>query len=67
MAVAPATTAIVRGAAAHLERGGLLALEVDCRRASTVAELLASDGRYREVGVRLDLTGRERFVVARRV
>ena len=60
------TAALVRAAPDHLVAGGLLTLEVDCRRASTVAELAASDGRYGEVGVRLDLTGRERFVIARR-
>ncbi len=61
-----ATAAIVRGAAARLERGGLLALEVDSRRAALVAELAASDGRYRDIRVRLDLTGRERVVLATR-
>jgi len=49
-----------------LESGGLLALEVDTRRASLVAEALASHGSYRDVAVHLDLTGRERFVLARR-
>ena len=62
-----ATTArLVREAGAALEVGGLLALEVDVRRASTVAELVATDGAYEHVQVVLDLTGRERFVVARR-
>ncbi len=61
-----ATTALIRGAASLLEPGGVLALETDSRRASLAAELLAVDSRYREVAVRLDLTGRERFVVARR-
>ena len=61
-----ATAAIVREAAAILEPGGVLALEVDARRASLVGELLLVDARYRDVAVRLDLTGRERFVVARR-
>ena len=60
------TTAIVRDAAAILDPGGVLALEVDARRAALVAECLAADGRYRDVTVQLDLTGRERFVVARR-
>jgi methylase of polypeptide subunit release factors len=49
-----------------LERRGLLALEVDTRRAGTVAEMIAVDGRYSDVEVLLDLTGRERFVFARR-
>jgi len=61
-----ATIEIIRCAADVLQPGGVLALEVDTRRASLAAELLAVDPRYREVAVRLDLTGRERFVVARR-
>jgi hypothetical protein len=39
---------------------------VDVRRASLVAELVATHGAYDQVQVVLDLTGRERFVVARR-
>jgi release factor glutamine methyltransferase len=61
-----ATAEIVREAAAVLEPGGLLALEVDMRRASLVADRLMSDARYADVRVRLDLTGRERFVLATR-
>ena len=60
------TRVIVRDAPSLLESGGLLALEVDTRRASLVAEALASNGAYRDVAVHLDLTGRERFVLARR-
>jgi release factor glutamine methyltransferase len=60
------TAALVRAAAPALAPGGLLALEVDARRASLVAELAASNGMYEGVRVLLDLTGRERFVVARR-
>ena len=62
-----ATAAIVRGAPPLLAPGGVLALEVDCRRASLVAESCMANGTYRDVQVLLDLTGRERFVVARRV
>lgn len=62
-----ATAAIVRGGAGVLEPGGVLALEVDTRRASLVAEMVATDGRYEGVSVELDLTGRERFIVASRV
>ena len=58
--------ALVREAAPVLEPGGLLAMEVDARRAATAAELVASDGRYEGVTVRLDLAGRERFVLATR-
>lgn len=61
-----ATRAIVRGAAGLLQPGGILALEVDTRRAMLAAELVATDVRYCDVAVRLDLTGRERFVLARR-
>jgi release factor glutamine methyltransferase len=61
-----ATRAIVRDAPAVLEPGGLLALEVDTRRASLVAEAAAANGSFRDVAVHLDLTGRERFVLARR-
>jgi len=62
-----ATTArLVRDAGGALGPGGLLALEVDARRASMAAELVATDGAYEMVKVVLDLTGRERFVVARR-
>ena len=58
------TAQLVREAGSVLAPGGLLALEVDSRRASLVAELVAADARYRSVGVHLDLTGRERFVLA---
>ena len=60
------TRSIIRDARSVLESGGLLALEVDTRRASLVAEAVGSDGGYRDVSVHLDLTGRERFVLARR-
>jgi release factor glutamine methyltransferase len=58
---------LVNQAPSVLARGGLLALEVDTRRAGTVAEMIAVDRRYRDIEVLLDLTGRERFVFARRV
>lgn len=61
-----AIAGIVREAAPVLESGGLLAMEVDARRASLAAELCLADGRYRDVRVRLDLAGRERFVLATR-
>ena len=62
-----ATRELVRQAPQSLVSNGLLAIEVDTRRAGTVAEMVAVDGRYAEVEVLLDLTGRERFVFARRV
>ena len=61
------TRELVRQTPQHLASGGLLAIEVDTRRAGIVAEMLAVDGRYTRVEVLLDLTGRERFVFARRV
>lgn len=60
------TREIVASAAVTLKPAGLLALEVDMRRASLVAELVASNGRYENVNIELDLTGRERFVLATR-
>lgn len=57
---------IIREAPDVLIPGGLLALEFDSRRASLAAELALADGRYRDVSVRLDLAGRERFLIARR-
>jgi release factor glutamine methyltransferase len=62
-----ATAEIVRDSAAVLEQGGILALEVDERRASLVAEMIMQHGAYCDVGVRLDLAGRERFVFATRI
>jgi release factor glutamine methyltransferase len=60
------TARLVRQAAPRLAPGGLLALEVDARRASLVADLVARDERYGQVEVQLDLAGRERFVLATR-
>lgn len=61
-----ATARLVREAAEILEPGGVLALEVDVRRASLAAELVSRERRFHEIRVELDLTGRERFVLARR-
>ena len=57
---------IIREAAGVLEPYGLLALEVDSRRASLAAEIAMSDGRYRDVAVEQDMAGRERFLFATR-
>jgi len=59
-----ATAAIIRDAALVLDHGGVLAIEVDERRASLVAELAMAHGGYEDVNVGLDLAGRERFVIA---
>lgn len=48
-----------------LRSGGLLALEVDCRRAVRVARLATGLG-WHDVHVTMDLFGRERFLLARR-
>jgi len=62
-----ATTArLVRGEAGALEPGGLLAVEVDARRASLPADMVGRDPRFHRIRVELDLAGRERFVLARR-
>jgi release factor glutamine methyltransferase len=61
-----ATARLVRQAAEVLAPGGLLAIEVDARRASLAAELVGRERRFAAVRVELDLTGRERFVLARR-
>ena len=60
------TATIVQEGMSLLEPGGILALEVDERRASVVAEQVMSGGGYVDVSVVLDLTGRERFVFASR-
>jgi release factor glutamine methyltransferase len=58
--------ALVPQAAESLVPGGLLALEVDSRRADLAVSMVAADGRFMDIETRLDLTGRPRFVVARR-
>jgi release factor glutamine methyltransferase len=60
------TAQLVRQAAARLEPGGLLALEVDARRVSLITEVVSSEVRYEGLTVLLDLAGRERFVLATR-
>lgn len=59
-----ATARLVREAADVLAPGGVLAMEVDMRRASLAAELVSREERFESVRVELDLTGRERFVLA---
>lgn len=61
-----AIRALVPQAAVALRPGGLLALEVDARRATLAAEAVSNDGHFTDVELRPDLTGRPRFVVARR-
>lgn len=61
-----ATARIIAEGARILTHGGILALEVAETRASLVAELMMRQSEYTDVGLRLDLTGRERFVFASR-
>jgi release factor glutamine methyltransferase len=56
---------LIREARGVLEPGGWMVLEVDARRASWVVEAFSNYDSYADIGVRLDLAGRERFVVAR--
>ena len=57
---------LIREGADVLVPDGLLALEIDARRASLAAEIAMSDGRYRDVSVERDLAGRERILIATR-
>ena len=61
-----AIEAIASGAVGVLVPHGLLALEVDARRAAAAAALVEGTGAFEQVVIHNDLTGRERFVVARR-
>jgi release factor glutamine methyltransferase len=61
-----AVRAIIRDAPMVLESGGWLVLEIDARRAALVRECATTDARWSDVELRMDLTGRERFLVARR-
>ncbi len=58
--------ALVDGAAAHLEAGGLLALEVGLGQAEAVQQRLREHGSYAEPRVQADLTGRPRVILAQR-
>ena len=57
---------LVPQAAGSLRAGGLFAMEVDARRAERAAGLVRADGRFADIEIRPDLTGRPRFVAARR-
>jgi release factor glutamine methyltransferase len=68
-----AVGAVAEGALGALLPGGLLVMEVDSRRAGRASELVLgarhggdAGARFVDVVVRPDLTGRARFVVARR-
>ncbi len=55
---------LVEEAPARARPGGLLAVEVGWTQAATVAEMMGDAKRYRDVRIRKDLSGRERFVLA---
>jgi len=61
-----AIRALVPQSAEVLVPGGLLAMEIDARRADLAVAAVRDDGRFTDIETRLDLTGRPRFVVARR-
>ena len=61
------TARLIREAPDVLRPGGLLALEVDARRASQVVALAKAEARFRDVIIRPDLTGRDRILLATRV
>ena len=61
-----ATLRILREAACLLEPGGLLALELDSRRAALAAEHAVATGAYVDVTIKRDLAGRDRILLARR-
>ncbi len=57
---------IIETAPVQLRPGGLLALEADVRRVAAVAELVSRSGAFATISIHRDLTGRDRFVLARR-
>ncbi|MCW2497776.1 peptide chain release factor N(5)-glutamine methyltransferase [Jatrophihabitans sp.] len=63
LAVIPA---VVARAAELLHLDGMLAMEHDDTQGESVPALLAADGRWRDIAVHADLTGRPRFTTARR-
>ena len=60
------TSEIVADAPRVLRAGGLLALEVDSRRAGAVAEMIRASNAFGDVAIRRDFAGRDRFVLATR-
>jgi release factor glutamine methyltransferase len=58
---------IISGAADVVLPGGFLVIEIDLRRSARAQALAATDGRWSDVQLRPDLTGRERFLAARRL
>jgi release factor glutamine methyltransferase len=61
-----ATARLISGAADVLDPGGVLLLEIDSRRGGAARHLAEADGRWSDIQVRPDFTGRDRFLAARR-
>jgi release factor glutamine methyltransferase len=61
-----AISAVTALAGSWLRPGGLFAVEHDDTTSSLTVELISGTGRFGAVSPRLDLTGRHRFVTARR-
>lgn len=59
-------TRLIRGAAGVLAPGGVMLLEIDSRRAAATRTVAETAGGWVDVEIRPDLTGRDRFLVARR-
>jgi release factor glutamine methyltransferase len=57
---------LVAGAAAHLEPGGLLAMEIGAGQGDAVRALVNATGAFGEPRVAADLAGRDRIVTAER-
>jgi release factor glutamine methyltransferase len=60
------TQHIIDAAPGVLRSGGILALEVDSRRARRVAQYIGANKTYADTKVHKDLTNRDRFVIATR-
>ncbi len=61
-----ATIHLMAQAPSYVRADGVLALEVDERRAARVAAAFEPRGAWREIRIHKDLAGRDRFVTARR-
>ncbi len=61
-----AINGLIVEAAEVLAPGGLLFVELDSQRAQLARSAAETDGRWSDIQIRPDLTGRERFLVARR-
>jgi release factor glutamine methyltransferase len=60
-----ATSRLIRQGLEVVGSGGWFAIEVDCSRAGTAAQLAVEQG-WSEVSLHMDLFGRERYLLARR-